>query len=105
MLHLTWTGLRGRRSETSLLLIVLVLAFLLSSALAIVLPSTRAELQLQREKSYGKWQLMLYGEDPEICAALKTAAEERGASSAQLTTAGVTEDGATVAVITPEPRP
>ena len=102
VLHLTWTGLRGRRRETSLLLIVLVLAFLLSSALAIVLPSTRAELQLQREKSYGKWQLMLYGEDPEICAALKTAAEERGASSAQLTTAGVTEDGATVAVITPE---
>ena len=74
VLHLTWTGLRGRRRETSLLLIVLVLAFLLSSALAIVLPSTRAELQLQREKSYGKWQLMLYGEDPEICAALKTAA-------------------------------
>lgn len=102
MLHLTWTGLRGRRRESSLLMIVLVLAFLLSAALAIVLPSTRAEIQLQREKSYGKWQLMLYGEDPAVCAAVETAATERGASSARLTTAGVTEDGNTISVITPE---
>lgn len=102
MLHLTWKGLRGRKKESSLLLIVLALAFMLSAALAIVLPSTQAEIQLQREKSYGKWQLMLYGEDPAICTALETAAAERGASSARLTTAGVTEDGDTVSVITPE---
>ena len=61
VLHLTWKGLRGRKKETSLLLIVLVLSFMLSAALAIVLPSTQAEIQLQREKSYGKWQLILCG--------------------------------------------
>ena len=102
MLHLTWKGLRGRKKETSLLLIVLVLSFMLSAALAIVLPSTQAEIQLQREKSYGKWQLMLCGEDPAICTALESAAAERGASTARLTTAGVTEDGNTVSVITSE---
>lgn len=102
MLHLTWKGLRGRKKETSLLLIVLVLSFMLSAALAIVLPSTQAEIQLQREKSYGKWQLMLCGEDPATCTALASAAAERGASTARLTTAGVTENGDTVSVITPE---
>ncbi len=101
MLHLTWRGLRGRKKESSLLLIVLVLAFFLSAVLAIVLPSTQAQIQLQREKSYGKWQLMVYGEEPELCSALETAAAERGASTARLTTAGVTDDGNTVSVITP----
>lgn len=102
MLHLTWRGLRGRKKESALLLIVLTLAFLLSSVLAVVLPSTQAALQLQREESYGKWQLMLCDEDPAVCAAMEAAAAERGASAARLTTAGVTEDGGTVSVLTPE---
>lgn len=102
MFYLTWKGLRGRRRETGLLLIVLSLAFLLSSTLAIVLPSTREALQLAREESYGKWQLMVYDESEELCAAMETAAAERGAQSARLVTVGETEDGDTVSAITPE---
>ena len=70
MFHLTWKGMIGRRKESSLLLIVLVLSFLLSSALAIILPSTQAEAQLQRESSYGSWKLMLLERSSEECEAL-----------------------------------
>ena len=70
MFHLTWKGMLGRRKESSLLLIVLTLSFLLSSALAIILPSTRAEAQLQREKTYGSWQVMILGRGASDCEEL-----------------------------------
>ncbi len=92
MFHLTWAGMLGRKKESSLLLIVLALSFLLSSALAIVLPSTQAGIQLQRQKTYGSWQLMLYGESDSVCDAMAQAAQARGAKSAFLPTVGVTSD-------------
>ncbi len=92
MFHLTWKGMIGRRKESSLLLIVLVLSFLLSSALSIVLPSTQAGIQLQRQKTYGSWQLMLYGESDNVCDTMAQAAHARGAKAALLPTVGVTSD-------------
>ena len=102
MFHLTWTGMLGRKKESSLLLIVLVLSFLLSSALAIVLPSTQAGIQLQRQKTYGSWQLMLYGESDSVCDAMAQTAQARGAKSAFLPTVGVTSDDEIISEITPE---
>lgn len=102
MFHLTWTGMLGRKKESSLLLIVLVLSFLLSSALAIVLPSTQAGIQLQRQKTYGSWQLMLYGESDNVCDTMAQAAQARGAKSAFLPTVGVTSDDEIISEITPE---
>lgn len=99
MLHLTWKGLRGRRRESLLLLIVLILSFLLSSALGTILPSTQAALQLQRERNYGKWQLMAYQKTPELCTALEQAAEARGARTARFTTVAQTEDGDVISVL------
>ena len=102
MFHLTWAGMLGRKKESSLLLIVLALSFLLSSALAIVLPSTQAGIQLQRQKTYGSWQLMLYGESDSVCDAMAQAAQARGAKSAFLPTVGVTSDDEIISEITPE---
>ena len=81
MFHLTWKGMIGRRKESSLLLIVLVLSFLLSSALAIILPSTQAEAQLQRESSYGSWKLMLLERSSEECEALAQALSNKARSA------------------------
>ena len=102
MFHLTWTGMLGRKKESSLLLIVLVLSFLLSSALAIVLPSTQAGIQLQRQKTYGSWQLMLHGESDNVCDTMAQAAQARGAKSAFLPTVGVTSDDEIISEITPD---
>ena len=102
MFHLTWAGMLGRKKESSLLLIVLALSFLLSSALAIVLPSTQAGIQLQRQKTYGSWQLMLYSESDSVCDAMAQAAQARGAKSAFLPTVGVTSDNEIISEITPE---
>lgn len=102
MLHLTWKGLCGRRRESLLLLIVLVLAFLLSSALGLILPSTQAELQLHREQTYGKWQIMACDKDDALCTALEDAAAQSGAQAARLRTAARTEAGDLVSVLTPE---
>ena len=102
MFHLTWAGMLGRKKESSLLLIVLVLSFLLSSALAIVLPSTQAGIQLQRQKTYGSWQLMLYGESDNVCDTMAQAAQARGAKSAFLPTVGVTSEDEIISEITPE---
>ena len=87
MFHLTWKGMLGRKKESSLLLIVLVLSFLLSSALAIILPSTQAEAQLQREKTYGSWQVMLLDRSAEDCQTLAELLREQGAQLSCLTAA------------------
>ena len=101
MFHLTWKGMLGRRKESSLLLIVLTLSFLLSSALAIILPSTRAEAQLQREKTYGSWQVMILGRGASDCEELTRLLTEQGAQCATLP-ASATSTGDCVSVMTPE---
>ena len=102
MFHLTWKGMIGRRKESSLLLIVLVLSFLLSSALAIILPSTQAEAQLQRESSYGSWKLMLLERSSEECEALAQALSEQGAQCAVLPSVSLSSEGELTSVMTPE---
>ena len=102
MFHLTWKGMIGRRKESSLLLIVLVLSFLLSSALAIILPSTQAEAQLQRESSYGSWKLMLLERSSEECEALAQALSEQGAQCAVLPSVSLSSEGELISVMTPE---
>ena len=102
MFHLTWKGMIGRRKESSLLLIVLALSFLLSSALAIILPSTQAEAQLQRESSYGSWKLMLLERSSEECEALAQALSEQGAQCAVLPSVSLSSEGELVSVMTPE---
>ena len=91
----------GRRKESSLLLIVLVLSFLLSSALAIILPSTQAEAQLQREKTYGSWQVMLLDRSAEDCQTLAELLREQGAQCAVLPAAHDSSDEI-ISVMTPE---
>ena len=102
MFHLTWKGMIGRRKESSLLLIVLALSFLLSSALAIVLPSTRAEAQLQRESSYGSWKLMLLERSSEDCEALAQALAGQGVQCAVLPSVSLSSEGELISVMTPE---
>ena len=102
MFHLTWKGMIGRKKESSLLLIVLVLSFLLSSALAIILPSTQAEAQLQRESSYGSWKLMLLERSSEECEALAQALSEQGAQCAVLPSVSLSSEGELTSVMTPE---
>ena len=101
MFHLTWKGMLGRKKESSLLLIVLVLSFLLSSALAIILPSTQAEAQLQREKTYGSWQVMLLDRSAEDCQTLAELLREQGAQCAVLPAAHDSSDEI-ISVMTPE---
>ena len=101
MFHLTWKGMLGRKKESSLLLIVLMLSFLLSSALAIILPSTQAEAQLQREKTYGSWQVMLLDRSAEDCQTLAELLREQGAQCAVLPAAHDSSDEI-ISVMTPE---
>ena len=85
-----------------LLLIVLILSFLLSSALAIVLPSTQAGIQLQRQDTYGSWMLMLWGESDGVSTAMAAAAGKQGAQSALMPTVGVSSESEIVSEMTPE---
>ena len=91
----------GRKKESSLLLIVLVLSFLLSSALAIILPSTQAEAQLQREKTYGSWQVMLLDRSAKDCQTLAELLREQGVQCAVLPAAHDSSDEI-ISVMTPE---
>ena len=101
MYHLTWKGMIGRRRESLLLLIVLVLSFLLSSALAIILPSTQAKAQLQREKAYGSWQVMLLDRSAEDCEKLAQLLSAQGVQCAVLPAAHDSSDEI-ISVMTPE---
>ena len=102
MFHLTYKGLLGRKKESSLLMIVLVLSFLLSSALAIILPSTQAEAQLQREKIYGSWKVMLLERDADTCAQLSQSLAGQGIPCAALSSVSLSSDGELISVMTPE---
>ena len=90
----------GRRKESALLLIVLALSFLLSSALAIILPSTQAAAQLSRERTYGSWQVMLVGRTENECEELIAALPDDVEAAQMPAIRGASDE--TISVMTPE---
>lgn len=97
MLRTVLQGIRGQRKTAALMSLVLVISFTFMTLSSMVFSSVRDAQQQERERLYGHFQLLYYGNS----SAAETLAEENpGSRISEIV--GQTGKGQTVATITPE---
>lgn len=97
MLRTVLQGIRGQRKTAALMSLVLVISFLFLTLSCVVMHSVQSARQRDRERLYGRFQLLFYGNS----AAAEKLTEENPESRISKI-AGQTRNGQTVATITPE---
>lgn len=97
MLRIVIQGLRGQRKTAALMSLVLVISFFFITVSSMIFSSVQEAQQQERERVYGHFQLLYYGNSD---VAQSLARKNPGSRIIQIV--GQTGKGQTVATITPE---